>query len=318
MRLRLPRRDPRRCRPGDLRPLDAARERLHLHPRSRQVARRPRSGRGREARKDGVVYYVDVFVRRATRLEQLLPFTRPDGATIVPERALLPEGTSNEERDRENAELMRKSEVIASAVALSALGYDVRATPRGAARESTWRPTVQLPGSSTPATSSSPWTAAPTRTPDELRAEIGRRKPGEDVRLTVRRGGERVDRDRRDDRGSPSARTRPIVGILVDQDAKIELPVDVDIDLGAGRRPLRRPPVRARDRAQARTGRHPRLHRSRRPASSRSTGRVTPGRRAEAEDDRRAPYRMWMSSSCRPGRTPRSPAGMRTTCPSSL
>ena len=87
---------------------------------------------GAKPAKDGVVYYVDVFVRRATRLEQLLPFTRPDGATIVPERALLPEGTSDEERDRENAEHMRKSEVIASAVALSALGYDVRATPRGA------------------------------------------------------------------------------------------------------------------------------------------------------------------------------------------
>ena len=51
----------------------------------------------------GDVYYVDLFVRRIRRLEQLLPFTRPDGSTVVPERAIAPDGTSDAERDRQTA-----------------------------------------------------------------------------------------------------------------------------------------------------------------------------------------------------------------------
>ncbi|MDQ3380396.1 MAG: hypothetical protein M3546_08740, partial [Actinomycetota bacterium] len=31
---------------------------------------------------EGDVYYVDVFVRRTTRLEDLLPFLRPEGSTV--------------------------------------------------------------------------------------------------------------------------------------------------------------------------------------------------------------------------------------------
>ena len=185
---------------------------------------------GAKPAKDGDVYYVDVFVRRATRLEKLLPFTRPDGATLIPERALLPQGTTDAERDRENAELMKQSEVIASAVALEALGYDVRATPRGAAVTSvasdgpaagkleTGDVIVAVDGQS-------------TKTPDELRAAIGGRKPGEDVRLTVRRAGEDVGLVVKTI-ADPSDSKRPIVGILVDQDAKIHLPIKVDIDLG--------------------------------------------------------------------------------------
>ena len=44
----------------------------------------------------GDVYYVDVFVRRIHRLEQLLPFTRPDGSTLVPEQAIAPPGELRE------------------------------------------------------------------------------------------------------------------------------------------------------------------------------------------------------------------------------
>lgn len=185
---------------------------------------------GAKPTKDGDVYYVDVFVRRATRLEQLLPFTRPDGSTIVPERALLPQGTSDAERDRENANLMKQSEVIASAVALGALGYDVRATPRGATVTS-----VAADGPAAVKLETGDVIVAvdgqPTKTPDELRAAIGHRKPGEDVRLTVRRAGEEVELVVKTI-ADPSDPTRPIVGILVDQDAKIHLPIQVDIDLG--------------------------------------------------------------------------------------
>ena len=70
---------------------------------------------------DQSVYYVDVFVRRTSLLEQLLPFTKPDGSTVLPERALLPPGTSEAERDRQNEADMERSEKVAAVVALRAL-----------------------------------------------------------------------------------------------------------------------------------------------------------------------------------------------------
>ena len=47
-------------------------------------------------------------------------------------RKLLPAGTSEADRDRQTAAEMQRSELVASAVALRALGYDVEAKPQGA------------------------------------------------------------------------------------------------------------------------------------------------------------------------------------------
>jgi Lon-like protease len=179
---------------------------------------------------DTSVYYVDVFVRRTSLLEQLLPFTQPEGSTVLPEHALLPPGTSEEERDRQNEADMERSELIAAVVALRALGYEVDARPTGilvtsvapdapaAGRLEQGDVVVRVDGS-------------PVRTPDRLRAAIGRRTPGDDVRLTVLRGGERVELTVTTV-PNPSDPDRPIVGIQVDQEADIDLPFAVDIDLG--------------------------------------------------------------------------------------
>jgi PDZ domain-containing protein len=179
---------------------------------------------------DDSVYYVDVFVRRLRLLEELLPFTRPKGSTTVPEEQLLPPGTTEEERDRQNFVDMERSEEIASAVALRALGYDVTATPRGAlvvgvasdvpaARELD-------PGDVIVAVD-----GVPVKTPDRLRQEIGKREPGDPVRLTIRRDGKARDVTVLTV-ANPSDETKPVIGITVEQDAKIELPLEVDIDLG--------------------------------------------------------------------------------------
>jgi PDZ domain-containing protein len=179
---------------------------------------------------DTSVYYVDVFVRRTSLLEQLLPFTQPDGSTVLPEHALLPAGTSEEERDRQNEADMERSELIAAVVALRALGYEVDARPTGilvtsvapdapaAGRLEQGDVVVRVDGS-------------PVRTPDQLRAAIGRRTPGDDVRLTVLRDGKGVELTVTTV-PNPSDPDRPIVGIQVDQEADIDLPFAVDIDLG--------------------------------------------------------------------------------------
>ena len=128
----------------------------------------------------GDVYYVDLFVRRIRRLEQLLPFTRPDGSTLVPEDALTPAGTTDKERDRQNAADMKRSELIASVVALRALGYDVVATPRGVLVTGV-SPDVPAAKSLDAGDVIVAVDGTPVRTPAQLRAQIGRRSPGDEV-----------------------------------------------------------------------------------------------------------------------------------------
>jgi len=179
---------------------------------------------------DGDVYYVDLFVRRIRKLEQLLPFTRPEGSTFVPEERLLPDGTTDQDRDRQNAEDMQRSEKIAAVVALRALGYDVEATPNGVLVTSVYTnvPAAKVLEANDVIVGVN---GVAVRTPPQLRREIGLITPGSDVRLTIRRGGKERDVTVQTV-PNPQDSSRAVVGILVDQDAKIELPIDVDIDLG--------------------------------------------------------------------------------------
>ena len=80
----------------------------------------------------GAIYYVDVNVRSATWIESLLPFARPDGASLVPRDEVVPPGSSFEDRRAEGLREMARSEETAAAVALKQAGYPVKATPRGA------------------------------------------------------------------------------------------------------------------------------------------------------------------------------------------
>jgi PDZ domain-containing protein len=178
----------------------------------------------------GDVYYVDVLVRKLTLLEKLLPFTQPEGAEVVPERALRPEGTTEEERQQQSRAQMERSEEIAAAVALSALGYDVVAIPRGALVAGV-APDGPAVGKLQPEDVIVAVDGKPVRTTDQLRARIGTRQPGDDVALTVRRGSKRLEIVV-ETVESPVDPGRPIVGIQIEQAATIRLPIDVDIDLG--------------------------------------------------------------------------------------
>jgi Lon-like protease len=187
---------------------------------------------GGRAADEGAVYYVDVFVRRTSRLEEIFEFLRPEGSTVVPEQQLLPPGTTEEERDRQTAAQMQRSELVASAVALRELGYDVQATPEGALVVEV-APNVPAAGKLEVGDVIVEVDGARVRTPDDLRREIGRRSPGDDVRLTVRRAEEERLELVVATVAAESAPQRPIIGIIVDQEADIDLPLDVEIDLGS-------------------------------------------------------------------------------------
>lgn len=163
-------------------------------------------------------------------LERILPFTRPDGSTVLPEHALLPAGVTEQARDRQIEEEMVRSEEIASLVALRTLGYDVDATPLGVLVTAVYGETP-AEGRLREGDVLTAVDGDRVRTPAELRSAVGRREPGADVRLTL----EREDATERVTVGTipnPNEPSRPFMGIQVDQAADIELPIDIEIDLG--------------------------------------------------------------------------------------
>ena len=178
----------------------------------------------------GGIYFVEVVIRKASLLEEHVSALRPDGADLVPEEALVPPGSSFDDRREQNRRQMTRSQEVAAAVALRELGYDVEADPAGAL--------VAAVGSDTPAAGKLEPTdvivavdGETVRTPDDLRRLIAKREPGESVRLAVRSGDETktVEVDTIE---SPDEEGRPIVGVQVEQSADIELPLDVEIDIG--------------------------------------------------------------------------------------
>ena len=178
----------------------------------------------------GGIYYVDVIVRKATLLEELVSRVRPEGADLVPEQALVPPGSSFGDRRRQNLRAMDRSEEVAAAVALRELGLDVVAEPEGALVVGV-APDAPAVGRLEPTEVIVAVDGAAVRTPDDLRRLIAKHEPGDTVRLRVRAGGAtRVVEVGTIE--SPEEPGRPIVGIQVEQFADIKLPIGVEIDLG--------------------------------------------------------------------------------------
>ena len=185
---------------------------------------------GEKPHPPGGISYVDVIVRQASVLEELVPFTRPDGADLVPKQAIVPPGSNYAERRRQNLRQMDRSQKVAAAVALRELGYDVVAKPEGALIVDV------APGS--PADGKIEATEVivgvdgkAVKTPDGLRRLIAKHEPGETVTLSVRAGGA-TRNVKVGTIESPAEKGRPIIGVQVEQSADITLPIDVEIDLG--------------------------------------------------------------------------------------
>jgi PDZ domain-containing protein len=116
-------------------------------------------------------------------------------------------------------------------VALEQAGYDVGADPQGAL--------VEAVAADVPAARQLEAgdvivavDGRPVRTPAQLRTEVSRAEPGDEVSLRVRREG-RARRLRVRTVPAPDEPERPVIGIQVSQAADIDLPREVDIDLGA-------------------------------------------------------------------------------------
>ena len=148
----------------------------------------------------------------------------------MPAHAIVPEGSSFEDRREQNLRAMDRSQEVATAVALKELGYDVGSDPEGALVVAVAED-APAAGKLEPGEVIVAVDGTEVATPDDLRRLIGRREPGETVQLRVRSG----DDTRTVEVGtiaSPDDPEQPIVGIQVEQFAEIDVPIDVEIDLG--------------------------------------------------------------------------------------
>jgi len=173
---------------------------------------------------------VDVIVRKSSLLEELIPQLRPDGSELVPAHAIVPPGSDFEERRRQNLRQMDRSQEIAAAVALRELGLEVGSDPEGALIVAV-APDAPAEGKVRATEVIVAVDGKAVKTPDDLRRLISDREPGERVRVNVRAGGAvRTEVLRTIE--SPEQEGRAIIGVQVEQSARIELPIDVEIDVG--------------------------------------------------------------------------------------
>ena len=180
-------------------------------------------------RNGGGIYYVAVDVRQASILEEAIPGLH-DGATLVPEDLVRPAGV--DERARRQSELleMSRSQKYAAAVALRELGKNVKITTSGAL--------IEAVGGEFPAAGKLKADdvvvavdGRPVRNAADLMEQLASKRPGDDVRLRVRRGRKVLDLTV-PTVANPRDSKRAFLGVVISDDADVKLPIDVDINLG--------------------------------------------------------------------------------------
>jgi Lon-like protease len=177
----------------------------------------------------GGIYFVDVILRRAKLFESIFPGIH-SGASLVPEDAINPPGVDDEARRQADLRQMRRSQSIAAAVALRALGYTVVARPTGVLVSQVFA-NAPAAGKLQPSDVIVEVDGVRVRTPTDLRRQMRKHRPGELVRFTVQRG-KGLQVVALQTVADPREPTRAIVGIQVDQSADIKLPIKVSIDAG--------------------------------------------------------------------------------------
>ncbi len=184
--------------------------------------------RSQAASGGGGIYYVSVLVRRATLLERLFPGIR-EGSSLVPAEQVNPPGVGDRARRKEDLRQMTRSQTVASAVALRALGYKVNVRSTGV-RIAAVAPESPAAGKLETSDVVVAVDGEAVREPEDLRRLISVRKPGSRVRLSVR-AAEGVRQIELRTVADPREPERARIGVLGEGEADIDLPIRVEIDL---------------------------------------------------------------------------------------
>jgi len=182
----------------------------------------------RPDRNGGGIYYVAVDVRKATILEKLIPSLH-EGATLVDVSEVRAPGENEQQHRRAELASMRQSQQYAAAVALRSLGFRIQIVPRGALIETTVKG-FPAAGKLRAKDLVVAVDGREVRSPDEFRALIGRLRPGEIVRLRVKRGN-RIRTVAIRTTKNPDQPDRPFIGVLIHEPG-VKLPVPVRINTG--------------------------------------------------------------------------------------
>jgi PDZ domain-containing protein len=177
--------------------------------------------------KHGTVYFVDVVVRKASFLEKLFGGLH-EGATLYPASAIN-QGVSDRTRQKIDLREMQRSQQIAAAVALRALGRKVTTRPTGVLVDQVEQG-APADGKLHPADVITAVDGKRVRTSDALQTAMRAHKPGETVRFTVRRGTQTLTVPVKTVAGFTPPRA--IVGIAIETYVDIHLPIKVRIDAG--------------------------------------------------------------------------------------
>jgi Lon-like protease len=178
---------------------------------------------------NGGIYYVDVFIRKASLLERIFPGLR-NGADLYPAAAVNPPGVDDVQRERIDLQDMHRSQEIAAAVALRAAGKHVVLRAVGAL-VSAIEPGKPAVGRLEPGDVITAVDGKPVRTPSGVYTAMTGHKAGDVVGFTVRRATQSlVEKIKTVKAGQGS--NRPIVGVLLETSLDIHLPLTVRINVG--------------------------------------------------------------------------------------
>ena len=177
----------------------------------------------------GGIYFVDVIQRKATLFERLFPGTR-EGSTLVPASAINPPGVSESVRLRSDLREMARSQEIAAAVAFKQLGYKVATQPSGALVGAIYAD-APAAGRLVPGDLIVSVDGKRVLTTGQTRRLIRQRRPGQQVRLGVRRA-DGLHEFTLKTIADPSNRSTPLIGVQLAQAARIKLPFPVRIKTG--------------------------------------------------------------------------------------
>jgi Lon-like protease len=174
---------------------------------------------------NGGIYYVDVLLRRASLLESLFSVVRPEGSDLIDSNQILDPGISDQERVKLDLASMKQSQEVASVVALRQLGYRVPIRPGGvrvvAVTSGSHATGLVQPGDVIVSAN-----GKPVRTRTDLAAVAAQLKPGEVMKIAVRRVGKTLTFAIRTIADSQNPK-RAIIGVLPIQALAVQLPFPI-------------------------------------------------------------------------------------------
>lgn len=179
--------------------------------------------------KHGGIYFVDVVVRKATLLEQLLGGLHK-GADLYPASEINPPGVGDKQRRTIDLEDMKRSQIIAAAVAEKAAGKTVVMRAIGS-RVIAVEPKKPADGKLEPDDVIVALDGKRVRSPEGVYLEMKKHKVGDTVAFTIQRAKQTlVEKIKTVTSGTTPP--RPIVGVLLETAYDIRLPIPVSIDAG--------------------------------------------------------------------------------------